>query len=80
MPAACSCDRRKDAEMIANFRRSAALAALALLALLPLAGSATGAAHLPQRRQLAVTTLSGFKVVLTATRVSRLDATAINLC
>lgn len=38
-----------------------------------------GAAFTPrtpaQRRQLAVTTLSRFKVVLTATRVSRLDAT-----
>ena len=35
---------------------------------LPLASSATGAAAHPQRRQLAVTTLSSFKVVLTATR------------
>jgi hypothetical protein len=32
------------------------------------AGSAGGATHHPQQRQLAVTTLSGFKVVLTATR------------
>jgi hypothetical protein len=37
-------------------------------AVLPPAGSASGAAAHPQRRQLAVTTLSGFKVVLTATR------------
>ena len=37
-------------------------------AVLPLAGSATGAAAHTQRRQLAVTTLSSFKVVLTATR------------
>ncbi|MGP0027791.1 MAG: hypothetical protein ACLPKE_31190 [Streptosporangiaceae bacterium] len=35
---------------------------------LALAGSATGAAAHPQQRQLAVTTLSNFKVVLTATR------------
>ncbi len=37
-------------------------------AVLPLASSATGAAAHPQQRQLAVTTLSNFKVVLTATR------------
>ena len=37
-------------------------------AVLPLASSASGAATDPQRRQLAVTTLSSFKVVLTATR------------
>ncbi len=37
-------------------------------AVLPLAGSASGAAAHPQRRQLAVATLSSFKVVLTATR------------
>jgi hypothetical protein len=37
-------------------------------AALPLTGSARGAAGHPQRRQLAVTTLSSFKVVLTATR------------
>jgi hypothetical protein len=61
--------------MISNLRRAAAFFALALLASLPLAGSAAGTTHLPQHRQLAVTTLSGFKVVLTATRVSRLDAT-----
>ncbi len=61
--------------MITNLRRTAALAAVALLALLPLAGSAASTTHLPQHRQFAVTTLSGFKVVLTATRVSRLDAT-----
>src|SRR5579872_536342 len=35
---------------------------------LPMAGSASDAAHHPQQRQLAVTSLSGFKVVLTATR------------
>jgi hypothetical protein len=61
--------------MITNLRRTAALAAVAVLALLPLAGSAASATHSPQHRQLAVTTLSRFKVVLTATRVSRLDAT-----
>ena len=37
-------------------------------AVLPLASSATGAAAHPQQRQLAVTALSDFKVVLTATR------------
>jgi len=37
-------------------------------AVLPAAGSATGASIHPQHRQLAVTTLSSFKVVLTATR------------
>jgi hypothetical protein len=37
-------------------------------AVLPAVGSATGAATHPQQRQLAVTTLSSFKVVLTATR------------
>ncbi len=56
-------------------RRTAAFAAVAMLVLLPLAGSAAGATNSPQRRQLAVTTLSRFKVVLTATRVTRLDAT-----
>jgi hypothetical protein len=61
--------------MITNLRRAAAFFAVALLALLPLAGSAASVTHVPQHRPLAVTTLSGFKVVLTATRVSRLDAT-----
>jgi hypothetical protein len=37
-------------------------------AALPLGGSASGPAAHPQRRQLAVTTLTSFKVVLTATR------------
>jgi hypothetical protein len=37
-------------------------------AVLPVASSASGATHHPQRRQLAVATLSSFKVVLTATR------------
>ena len=37
-------------------------------AMLPLASFATGAAAHPQQRQLAVTALSNFKVVLTATR------------
>ncbi len=37
-------------------------------AMLPLASSGTGAAAHSQRRQLAVTTLSSFRVVLTATR------------
>ncbi|HEX6933606.1 MAG TPA: hypothetical protein VF162_15780 [Streptosporangiaceae bacterium] len=62
--------------MTANLKRAVAFAVLAVLALLPLAGPAAGATHHPQRRQLAVTTLSRFKVVLTATRVKRLDATA----
>ncbi len=62
--------------MLSNFRRVAAFMAVGLLAVLPLAGSAAGATTgPPQQRQLAVTTLSRFKVVLTATRVSRLDAT-----
>ncbi len=53
--------------MITTLRRAAAFTAAALLAALPLAGSATGATEL-QQRQLAVTTLSHFKVILTATR------------
>jgi hypothetical protein len=53
--------------MATYLRRAAALAATALLLVLPLASSATGATQL-QQRQLAVTTLSHFKVVLTATR------------
>jgi hypothetical protein len=54
-------------------RRAAAVGAVAVLAVLPFGSAASGsavsgsAAH-AQRRQLAVTTLSGFKVVLTATR------------
>ena len=47
--------------------RAAAVCAVSLLAVLPLASSASGAATHPQRRQLAVTTLSNFKVVRTAT-------------
>jgi hypothetical protein len=42
---------------------------------LPAAAAAKLTAPGPQRRQMAVTTLSRFQVVLTATRVSRLDAT-----
>lgn len=65
--------------MIINVRRVAALygaAVLALLlALLPLTGSAASPARPSQHRQLAVTALSNFKVVLTATRLSKLDAT-----
>ena len=51
-----------------SLRRAAAASAVSLLALLPLASSAGAAATHPQQRQLAVTTLSNFKVVLTATR------------
>ena len=56
-------------------RRAAAVTAVSLLAVLPLASSASGAATHPQQRQLAVTTLSGFKVVLTATREPAESAT-----
>ena len=41
----------------------------------PRAGAANGASQHPQRRQLAVTTLSSFKVVLTATREPAESAT-----
>lgn len=58
-----------------GLRRTAALGAAALLAVLTLAGSAAGATHHAAQRQLAVATLSRFKVVLSATRVSRLNAT-----
>ena len=58
-----------------SMRHAAAACALSLLALLPLASPATGAAAHPQQRQLAVTTLSTFKVVLTATRTPDLSAT-----
>jgi hypothetical protein len=54
-------------EMIVSLHRAAAVVALSLLALLPAASAATGATH-PQRRQIAVTTLTSFKVVLTVTR------------
>jgi hypothetical protein len=56
--------------MFSSMRRIAAVAALvtaAGLATTVAAASATGASQ-PQRRQLAVTTLSDFKVVLTAAR------------
>jgi hypothetical protein len=56
--------------MFSSMRRVAAVTALVTAAglLTPVAvASTTGASH-PQRRQLAVTTLSDFKVVLTATR------------
>ncbi len=49
-------------------RCAAAVCAVAVLAVLPFASSAGGAAAHAQQRQLAVTTLSSFKVVLTATR------------
>ena len=49
-------------------RRAAVVCAASALALLPVVSSANAAATHAQRRQLAVTTLSGFKVVLTATR------------
>jgi hypothetical protein len=56
--------------MFSSMRRIAAVAGLVTAAGLlttVTAASATGASQ-PQRRQLAVTTLSDFKVVLTATR------------
>src|SRR5215472_9732321 len=56
--------------MLTSMRRTATVAALVTAAGLfttVAAASATGASE-PQRRQLAVTTLSDFKVVLTATR------------
>jgi hypothetical protein len=55
-------------KMNVSLWRAAAVSAVSLLAVLPSANSATGAATHPQQRQLAVTTLSSFKVVLTATR------------
>ncbi len=61
--------------MNVSLRRAAAVSAMSLLAVLPLASSASGAATHPQRRQLAVTTLTGFKVVLTATREPAESAT-----
>jgi hypothetical protein len=66
---------RRAAAMI-SLRRAAALSAMALLALFPLAVPASGVSHHPQHRQIAVTRLSDFKVVMTATRVgTSLDAT-----
>jgi hypothetical protein len=61
--------------MKVSLRRAAAVSAASLLAMLPLASSASGAAAHTQRRQLAVTTLSSFEVVLTATRKPDLRAT-----
>jgi hypothetical protein len=55
--------------MNVSLRQAAAAGAVSLLALLPLASSASGAVAHPQQRQLAMTTLSSFKVVLTATRI-----------
>lgn len=55
--------------MNVSLRQAAGACAVSLLTLLPLASSASGAAAHPQQRQLAVTTLSSFKVVLTATRI-----------
>ena len=55
--------------MPVRLRRPAAVVVMSLLALLTTASAAIGTqAHAPQRRQLATTTLSSFKVVLTATR------------
>lgn len=54
--------------MNVSLRRAAAACAVSVLAVLPVASSASGDTHHPQRRQLAVTALSSFKVVLTATR------------
>jgi hypothetical protein len=53
----------------------AATVIAAPLTLLPLAALAGAAAHHPQQRTVAVTSLSQFRVVLTATRTSKLDAT-----
>jgi hypothetical protein len=62
--------------MTTNLRRAAAVFAATVLALLltllPLTGSA---ASPPHHRKFAVTTLSNFKVVLSATRVAKFDAT-----
>lgn len=54
--------------MNVSLRRTAAVSAVSLLAVLPSASSASGGAAHPQQRQVAVTTLNTFKVVLTATR------------
>src|SRR5262249_51204344 len=54
--------------MNVSLRRAAVTCAVSVLAVLPVASSASGATHHPQQRQLAETTLSSFKVVLTATR------------
>jgi hypothetical protein len=53
--------------MNVSLRHAAAASAVSLLAVLPLASAANGATTHPQR-QLAVTTLPDFRVVLTATR------------
>jgi hypothetical protein len=53
-------------------RAAAAVCGAGLLALLPVASATAGStatARPPQQRQIAVTTLTEFKVVLTATRV-----------
>jgi hypothetical protein len=61
-------------------RRAAALTASAVAlvaaAVIPLAGSAASATahHAPPHRQLGVTTLTNFRVVLTATQASRTSA------
>lgn len=54
--------------MNVSLRRAAAACAVSLLAVLLSASSASGGATHPQQRQVAVTTLTTFKVVLTATR------------
>lgn len=56
--------------MLARLRRPAVVIAMSMLALLATASAASGAAGAPapQRRLLATTTLSSFRVVLTATR------------
>ena len=53
--------------MNVSLRRAAAACAVSVLAVLPMASSASGDTN-TQQRQLAVTALSNFKVVLTATR------------
>jgi hypothetical protein len=56
--------------------RTASAVALVAAAVIPLAGSAASATahHAPPHRQLGVTTLTNFRVVLTATQASRTSA------
>ncbi len=54
--------------MTIYLRPAAAVCAVSLLALLPAASTAAGAVSHPQQRQIAVTTLTNFKTVLTVTR------------
>ncbi|SRR5712691_7799743 len=53
----------------------AVISVISLLAALPMASAASGGAAHHQQRQIAVTRLSNFKVVLTATREPDLQAT-----